>query len=1470
MPIEEGFKLAKIIEGTIMEISSFLYSAEALAKMVRTIHHQSRMIGRLNPSSVRLALDLREAFLIENGNADYAYLAPEQLGRMEYKPDERSDLYALGVIFYEMLAGRLPFQAEHREDWVHLHMAAIPGPLHEYRPELAGPLEDIIARLMSKSPEMRYQSAYGLLADIRQCVAAYEETGELLPFEIGLADRASRFRLPKLLYGRELEAKQLHAAYEQTCGGGSAFVLVTGRSGSGKTALIEELYISVLREGGRFVTGKCDPMNREMPYAPILQALRGLLQQVWSETPDRAAELGIQLRETMGQGAGVITEFLPDAAGLFGGVFQAEALPPVEAAVRFRRLLPMFIGAFASKERPLVLFLDDLQWADPDTLDFLYILAEDLAMHGLMVIGTFRSETIEERLNSLDGYPASAIWLDEVLSPKQQDRPLHIRHIQLEALIYEDVRQFLSQLLKENTSRIRQLAELVYHRTAGDPLYLHRLMDNLYREHKLYYDEEQAFWVWDTEAIAELPEAPGLLHFLEARIRQLPGDTIGLLGIAAALGHRFRVSAISAMSGYTVEDTLSLLRIAEAEGLINLEKDAEPGGTDDSVYTFLHDRVQEVVYSIIPVTEQAGLHLAIGRSMSKDMGGIAYSVFERVHHLNLGAVKMEDETERNGLAALNLHAGMKSKATTAFASALYFLETGLHLLGEEEAVPGSLAYRLLLELPECEYMCGYTERAAVRLERLLAATTELLERSRIYRIRIAMCAYLKKDEQAVQVGRQALAEWGWKLPVKPTSAAVITEVALTQKVLYQHRNVLKRLPVNREPHYIALSELVMSIASSAFTLSLSLAAVLFSRFVRFGLSRGNNEAFAYILAGYGLVLMRNKLSFAQTGAFYIEEAIQLASSFESVDLRCRLDYIMGLALLKHQPKEGLHHFRQSVKHGMEAANLPFVSIAMLTSVTNHTGGPAALSALITEYEGLAGKLVDTVTLNIFQISKAYVARLQGLAAEGDESPVPVHSSRSSKVLNNEVFYICTCQMEIAYLEGRFQDALAWAQEGSFNTFRQTRMQVRKQHVYQSLALAALYAESPPAKRRDIRSKLRKQWHGMRSWTGYFGQGYSAYLLIKAEMQHLNGNHTEAAKGYEQAIAAARQEKNGLLEGISCERASAFYRAAGTVTGADGLLQDACMAYLHWGAAAKVTQLGKAYPDLKLPAAGRTMEQLVVGAAIAPAERAVYSDNGKELFRQMSSSAERAVHSDWRDRLNSLLESALRYSGAVKGYIFGSREEEYIIVARSGSAENPQDRYAESVVRYVMRTGEPVLLTNASVSSYAADPYIMGNQSLSVLCLPVFFPGGVERSVVYLENHLMAGAFTDELQTLLDFMITRMVYQQALEDSRPAGPSTAGATGSEPQADRLIPGLSGEHPLDLLAAAQAEPLMEPLTLREHEILCSLSDGLSNKEIATRFGITEGTVKSHVFRLYGKLGAKRRAQAVARARELNLLN
>jgi predicted ATPase/DNA-binding NarL/FixJ family response regulator len=1464
-----GIGLKAWMNARILDVSSFLKMAIMLATLAHTTHKQDKVLGVLNPAGIRFEPETNQAFLAEHVELDYAYLSPEQTGRMNRSPDQRSDLYALGLIYYEMSAGQLPFHAQDMEEWVHAHLATKPKLLKSLYPDWAASLDEIIMKLLAKEPDERYQSAYGLLFDLKRCLSSLIETGEIVPFEIACADETSRFRLPRELFAREKEEEELRCAFEAAVAGSSAFVLVSGLAGVGKTALIQGLQESVAMAGARFISGKCDLMNHDVPFAALLEALRKLIQITWSESSDKVTQLKTRLTEALGQGAGVIAELLPESTMLLGDFPAVEPLPSAESAIRLRRLLPLFIRAFAEKDYPIVLFLDDLQWADPATLDVIRTFIHDPSIQGILLIGAFRSDPLAVGELGGEDTKSAASWMENALSLQLEEASTRLRHIALEPLSLADVNRFTAVVLREHSDRIRVLAESFYRKTGGNPFYLHRLVDSLYREKQLYYDQEQAIWLWEAAVLKVSSTDPDILHLIGSRLRLLPPETVDLLAIAGALGYRFRPETLAWVSGLSLETTFQLLRFAAEEGLICRENDVDEEGIDDCYYAFLHDRVQQAAYHHVSELDKPHLHLKIGRILHRQSHNLSKeSIFDVVYHLNLGSSEILNEEEKRELAACNLQAALKAKASVSFQAANQFLAKGLQLLGDtSKAENDPLAYQLLFELPECEYMIGHVDRAGDILDRLMVLTHDPVERSRIYVLRIRMNAFLKREDIAVTVGLQALAEFGWKITRKPSKATTMKELALAQLALYRKRDELAGLPFNSEPTYNALTNLVMAMSSSAHVLYPGMTTVLNSKFIRYGLKHGINETFAFTLCAYGFVLVYQFFPLT-LGFRHIETANLLSASFGSKALQCRLHFLNGLAWLSVNPEESDRHFNQSVCDGLDSAELVFVGLSITFSIFTHMGDLPALSAKLNRFEEATLQLQDNKISELFRIAKWYMAEMRGEPHDLNGTEVPGSAIDFKSVYKLETFYICTCHMEIAYLTGRYREVLEWREVARNTIYTKPRLQERKQMVYQSLALAALYIEAKPDEQKSIRVQIGKHLRNKKLFVGYYGRTSSAYLLIRAEFMRIEENGHAAIKGYEEAIASARVEGNKLMEAIASERASLYYRVARIATAADALLRDAIMAYGQWGAAAKVNQLRASYPGL-LPLTtsvdyvaiaaedelGTKREQYRLEKSFEVAsELVVLSDKAKVDIHpkeEWSSSA------DHQELMTQFLAMAIRYSGAERGYVLSSQEGEFFIEVEQSSMNEEQvdATYAESIVHYVVRADEPVVLANAVHSMYATDPYIRRCRPQSILSMSVLFPGQTQPSILYLENNLISSVFTKDRLEILDTMVARMYYLKSVEDSRTF------RSGSSNLNDDNSAGSSLRTPT---------PLVEPLTKREKEILQLLTSGLSNKEIAMDTNLTEGTVKRHVFNIYGKLQVKRRGQAIKAARELHLLD
>ncbi|OAB47458.1 AAA family ATPase [Paenibacillus antarcticus] len=1422
--------LKEWMTGPLLELESFVRVAVTLADMVYKAHKQNEIIGVINPANIRVQIDASLAKITEIVESNFAYKSPEQTGRMNRTPDKRSDLYALGVIFYEMLTGQLPFQNQDRHDWGSVHISQSPRPMVEIRPELEGPLQAIILKLLAKSPEDRYQSAYGLLHDLKKCHSMLEQHGTLLPFELGKFDEASIFRITDSLFGRNAEMDQLQLGLEKAVSGSSVMIYVTGSEGVGKTSLIQQFKQRVIRQGGRFIEGKCDPPSgQHRLFDPIVQVLLQWIEQLWSEpaTSITAVKKRMNQLQLLEQEAELLMEILPESRALLNNpVNSLNSLNSLnssstnfsDAETRISKLLLLLLRCFAEALQPLVIFLEDLQWADDETLVVLEQLIHNEAFTGLMFIGTQHKALMNNR----------------------------VEHMELNALYYDDVRQWLSSIVHEDTTRTRLLASAMYDETGGNPRALRQLLVSWYEEKKLFYDEKQHRWMWNEEIKGQMDESSEGFRLYKEGFDRLTEETKNILSIAAAIGSSFSPSVLAEVCDYSLTDTLRLLQPAEIEGIICYEDEEDAENTDETKYMFLHIQVQQMVYKTTG-DSQSKWHLAIGRVLkrcSPDWPNDA--MFDAVDQLNLGMNAMA-ALEKLELGQYNFHAGTRAYYAENLTEAKKYFETGLNLALEEDSEPDSIVCQIILRLAICEHIGGNIEQAKVLFDQLMNQEHKLnkVDRYRLYLNQIEVRTF-DNSELAVQIGREALAEFDWIVPKKVSKGTVLKEILLTQTALYRMRNKLHLLQINEDEEYLAMSGLILGLSVALLVYNPELYIVLCARFIRYGIKRGTNESLMTIVVIYEMFLQRGAPGLYQAFPTRTLDYLQ-TTTFVRTDKNYRIPYAIGLFKQLEDPIEATSYLEKAMRRGLESGDTTFTNLAMITCVVTHNESVHALSKLIAFIDGKSIQIMDDKTLGLMQNAKAYCEALQDETIQ--ERYVSVNGAENQEEDDN---YSCINKLVVAYLAGKYSVGICWAERGRQQELDLDWVQNRKLRVYEALCLAASYRSANLEEQSYTIQRLKKLSRQMNKWIGYLGRNSSAHLLIQAEWKRLRGYKAASQQDYEVAIKKAKEEQQGLIEAISCERLANYYTELGSQNGAAILLMNACMAYSVWGVTAKVNQIKHKYPDLWWYAS-KEQEELPNRAKIELQEQASLTeiavtqdttyDSEEELLEQIV---------QWSSKqdtnlLEQFLVITLSQLGADRGYILSNRGKSFHIEAQAGRKE-VSSVYPEYILRHVTMTGETVMLGDATQSYYMKDPYLEYSAPCSILCMPMRLPGNNVSLLLYLENTQVTGVFTQRSLSVLELMITRLTYLHL------QGHSSADAR------DVIQPAVNSNNP---------QLLIEPLTKREVEVLIALTEGLSNKEIAVKLGIGEATVKTHIINLYSKLGVKRRGHAIIRAKELQIV-
>ncbi len=687
-----------------LRLSEFLTIAIQSASILGEIHQHNIIHKDIKPKNIlicpnleikiidfsissRLSKENASLYSLGEIEGSLPYLSPEQTGRMNRAVDYRSDLYALGVTFYELLTGVLPFQSDDPLELIHAHIAKPPLPPHQICPEIPVVISNILLKLLAKNAEDRYQSAFGLKADLEVCQTQLNNSGTAREFILARHDTPGLLLIPQKLYGREAEVATLMQAFEHIAVSepqlNVELVLVSGYSGIGKSSLVNEIHKPIVQRRGYFLTGKFDQFQRDIPYASLIQALRGLIQQLLAESDDHLAAWKTKLQEALGENGQVIVEVIPEVELIIGAQPVIPTLGSTEAQIRFNRVMSAFIGVFATASHPLVLFLDDLQWADLASLKFIRALMTDASSKYLLILGAYRDNEV-----------SAAHPLMQMLEQLPQEAK--IRNIVLSPLNLENVEQLVFETLGEVDST--PLARLIYQKTDGNPFFVTQLLKSLAQANLIAFDFNTARWQWDLGQIETVGVTDNVVELMINKIQKLPTSTQTLLKLAACIGNRFDLETLAVISESSLLKTAESVWLAMEVGLILPlsqaykiplvvgEETAAIALSNQAIrYRFLHDRVQQAAYTLIQSNERKATHLKIGRRIqqSQSLEQQTENIFELVNQLNLGIDLIVEQAEKNQLAKLNLIAGKKAKAAIAYEPAARYLNLGLELLSPD-------------------------------------------------------------------------------------------------------------------------------------------------------------------------------------------------------------------------------------------------------------------------------------------------------------------------------------------------------------------------------------------------------------------------------------------------------------------------------------------------------------------------------------------------------------------------------------------------------------------------------------------------------------------------------------------------------------------------------------------------------------------------------------------------------------------
>ncbi|WP_282423068.1 ATP-binding sensor histidine kinase [Polyangium sp. 15x6] len=1382
--------------GAPMETECFLRLAIRITTAVADIHRHGVVHKDIKPQNIIVQPATSEAKLTDFGIASrlprehmspqnpeqiegsLPYMSPEQTGRMNRAVDSRTDLYSLGVTFYEMLTGRVPFEARDPLEWIHFHLARVAPSPSEIVPEVPEAIARIVMHLLAKMACDRYQSARGVLRDLEKCLAQWIESGRIEPFPPGALDVPDRLQISQKLHGREAEIALLCDAFERVVTTGMPeLVLVAGEPGVGKSALVHKLHEPVVRERAFFVSGKFDLIKSDIPYSTIVQAFQELVLEILAESEERIAAWKHRLAAALGVNGKLIVDVIPPIEHVLGGQPSVPALPPGEARNRFHIVFRQFIGVFAQREHPLVLFVDDMQWADSASLALLQDLLTDPEVHSLLVVGSYRNSEVpltHPMMLAMNEVRKSAVRVsDIVLGPLQKG--------QLAA--------FLSDTLRCSVEEAEPLSELVHEKTAGNPFFVIQFLTALYEERLIEFDEDAVAFRWDVARIREKTFTDNVIDLMVDKLKRLPAETQDVLTHVSCLGNRADAATLAMIRGDSEDEVHAALWEAVRVGLILRLGDS---------YRFVHDRIQEAAYSLVSAELRAEMHLRIGRLFLANMPeeAIEEHIFDVVSQLNRGAELITDAREKESLRRLNFLAGTKAKATVAHASARNYLAHATALLPRDAwSALYDEALALYLERSECEYLVGNFESADELFNLILAHARSNLDRAAVYGLRMRLYQVSGRYHDGLTVALEALRLFEVTLPDSDESLKAATEAEV--EVIRTHlrgRRVADILdaPVATDPDARTTIGLLVEAAPCAYIARPKLFPLLALKAVSLSLQYGNTQPSCFAYSIYGMMLV-STFGDIPLGSAFSEMSLRLNEKFHDPRLKGTLLHLHGdhINFWRRPFATGIPILEQAFQACLEVGDLVYAGFLAFETVWQvvEKGDPLdEVLQVSKKYAAFARQSHNVPVYETIRLERQFVACLKG-ATQGPSSfdDAAFHEAACLAAISRATFGCGIVFHDImkqitAFLYGRHAESLSFAARAATNLGAAMAMPIEAtHHFFHALTMVQLLPDAPAGERGEFARRIGDVQQKLALWAENCPENYfNRYALVSAEIARVEGRDLDAMRLYEQAIRSARE--NGFVhnEGLAYELSSRFYRARGFEQVAETYLRDARACYARWGADGKVRQIDEQNP------------RLPEHRPLTPTATFALRTEQLDLLSVVKASQTISSEILLDELVRTLLRVVLEEGGAQKSYLLLLRNGDLSIEAEARLEEKgavtrllPSLPVSSSslvpamIVRYAQRTNERVLLDDATASKFASDPYVTRERPKSVLCMPILRQANVV-GLLYLENNLLIGAFTPDRLVALSLLAVQAAI--SLQNARLLSDAQA-ARGAAEEAER---------------------------------------------------------------------------------------
>ena len=1311
-----------------------------------------------------------------------AYCSPEQSGRMNRSVDYRSDFYNLGVTLYRAASGQFPFESDDPLELIHMHLARRPTPVDQLDPELPPAFAGILARLMAKMAEDRYQSAAGIRADLQRCLDAVRR-GERPDFEVGRDDLSSRFQISERLYGRSDEVQRLVAGFERASAGHPELVLVSGYSGAGKSRLVQELQPEIVERRGLFAAGKFDQFQRNVPYASLFQALRDLVRQLIAEPDHVVAAWRQRVLDAVGASGAALTEHLPELEDLIGRQPELPELAAQEGEARFRRVLRDFVAALCRDEQPLCLFLDDLQWMDAATLAWLRRVVDDQSLGPLLIVGAFRD-------NEVGPSHPLAIALSEMDDQRRSAGAPVLERIELAPLSMDAIAELLGDSMLTPAPAQRELARAFHDRTGGNPFFVTQLLWRLAEDGQLRLQQAQRCWSCPLSAVESAQMADDVVSLMVDRIGRLDAACQETLQIAACIGNRFGPVAVARATARPVARIERALDSALAVGLI-----AREAGAID--FRFVHDRVQQAAYSMLDGDAAQRVRIELGRSMADAMEHPERDegLFATLAHFEAAPNEIGTE-EHPRLSQLHRIAASRAREAGAYAQALGHAKRAEDYLGAAATTPSRPAFEVALERADCEHLAGHDEDADQLYGRALELAPDDTARGRAYEKRVHYLTDSAQFERAFALGREGAARFGVDLPKKFVPPSLVADVARI-KLATRGGGVraLADLPEMTDPRLITGARLGAAALKAAFQVKPELCVAASARLVRLCLKEGNYDDAPVAYLPVGPIFQGAILNNPEAARDWGGLCIDLLDRFDNAKQRAEVNFVYAYFAHSwtHPLKSTETYFARAYQAGLETGDVFHASCACSGMVQSLFMRGAPLEQVAREAERYMDYLRRVESpenrATVISVQRA-IENLQGRCRSATSFEPASDDSNASSFdeadfvrqladFGSEHFahYYFVNKLGVLVTRRAHGPAVELLERATPYLKASVGMQHMVEHRFHAARLYAdLLRSGHEGSARRWRGKLRGEIKRFEAWTRSNPENYGHKLaLLHAEWASLVNDELEAARKYEEAIEGAAEQGFAQNEAIANELAARHYLALGQLRSARHFFREAAYAYERWGASDLVATLPDRLPGLDAGARTTTNGSAPhTGGTMG----GTTNKGGTDLDVATVTKAAAAISGEVElaALLEKLLALVLENAGADYGALLLPEGGEYLLQAtahadgrRAAMMGIALDDFAEitaSLVRRAVHERSVQIVDDAPTDGgYADDPRVRSARPRSLLALPLVDRGEI-RAILYLENSLVAGAFTATRTELLSLLSGQFAI--SIENARAYG------------------------------------------------------------------------------------------------------